>query len=399
MPTYVLSDLERTIAGQKVVKLENVASPTTQLTESTVKITDRVPIFDKSDMNSAKYIDYGDLANPQNALTTLANEDRVLLRDNSDSDKLVYINIQNLLTFLQARIVASVLSVSKPEDQTYVDNVAIARLTLPAATGGTTPYTYAVAGLPGGLTFSTGNRRVTGTPTATGTFTVSYTVSDSGTVQQSITQRFVIKVREATSLALAQPTDQNYVPNVVISTLTLPQATGGLPPYSYVVTGLPDGLSFALSNRQVTGTPTEEGTHSVDYIAIDAENNRAIQTFSISVKPAGKRYVGALTQSEIDALNANSFSANTMRQHAIDETDLVLPASGVWSDDSRKIVVAQPASQPDLTSISLAGFGNSISEFTKRNTNITVSTIAYEIWIGNTEQGNVLASQIIEVRP
>ena len=72
-------------------------------------------------------------------------------------------------------------------DRTVVTGTALS-LVLPAATGGdvsvfskaiTSPYTYAVSGLPAGLSFDAATRRLSGTPTATGTFTVTYTADDA----------------------------------------------------------------------------------------------------------------------------------------------------------------------------------------------------------------------------
>ena len=72
-------------------------------------------------------------------------------------------------------------------DQTAVTGTAFS-LALPAATGGdvslfstaiNSPYTYAVSGLPAGLSFDAATRRVSGTPSATGTFTVAYTADDA----------------------------------------------------------------------------------------------------------------------------------------------------------------------------------------------------------------------------
>jgi hypothetical protein len=54
---------------------------------------------------------------------------------------------------------------------------APADFTLGTVTGGTAPYTYAVTGLPDGLTEADGT--ITGTPTATGTSTLDVTVTDS----------------------------------------------------------------------------------------------------------------------------------------------------------------------------------------------------------------------------
>ena len=57
--------------------------------------------------------------------------------------------------------------------------IDVGTITLPVATGGNTPLTYSVSGLPAGLTFTASNREVTGTPTATGAFNVTYAVEDA----------------------------------------------------------------------------------------------------------------------------------------------------------------------------------------------------------------------------
>ncbi|MDO8412302.1 MAG: putative Ig domain-containing protein [Gallionellaceae bacterium] len=46
-----------------------------------------------------------------------------------------------------------------------------------SATGGTSPYTWTVTGLPAGLTLSSG--KISGTPTVTGTFNLTLKVTDS----------------------------------------------------------------------------------------------------------------------------------------------------------------------------------------------------------------------------
>ena len=56
---------------------------------------------------------------------------------------------------------------------------------------------------------------------------------------------------------------------VSVGTVTLPQGSGGDPPLTYAVSGLPPGLSFDPGNRQVTGTPTMAGTYPVTYTVTD----------------------------------------------------------------------------------------------------------------------------------
>ena len=64
------------------------------------------------------------------------------------------------------------------DDQAWTQNSAITSFTVPAATGNPAP-TYSVAGLPNGITFNTGTRLLSGTPTAVGTGTITVTATNS----------------------------------------------------------------------------------------------------------------------------------------------------------------------------------------------------------------------------
>jgi hypothetical protein len=71
-------------------------------------------------------------------------------------------------------------------------NVAYTTTTL-AATGGKTPYTWTITGLPGGLTSNSGGQ-ISGTPTVLGTFTVTATVTDSSSPQKQAAQTYALTV-------------------------------------------------------------------------------------------------------------------------------------------------------------------------------------------------------------
>ena len=64
------------------------------------------------------------------------------------------------------------------EDQTFTVNSPV-NLTLPTATGGTTPYTYTLSPIPPGLEFVVAFHSLAGTPTTVGVTDVTYTVTDA----------------------------------------------------------------------------------------------------------------------------------------------------------------------------------------------------------------------------
>lgn len=65
--------------------------------------------------------------------------------------------------------------------------------TLPAAVGGTSPFTYTATGVPSGLTFNPITREITGTPTLGGTFIITVTVTDANGL--TATQNYTLVVR------------------------------------------------------------------------------------------------------------------------------------------------------------------------------------------------------------
>ena len=86
-------------------------------------------------------------------------------------------------------------------------------------------------------------------------------------------------------LSLPVPSDRTLTIGVHTS-FTLPPASGGNAPYTYVMSGLPPGLSFNTSSRTVSGTPTTLGTWTVTYSVTDSSSASRNTTFTITVTTA-----------------------------------------------------------------------------------------------------------------
>ena len=175
-------------------------------------------------------------------------------------------------------------------------------LVLPAARGGTGTKTYNITGLPSGITFTPGTRRLTVAPTqAAAQRQITYTVTDSATpTPATATLTFNITVNAA-SQPQATTLTFDEIRTVAIEDkifrvndmerFTLPEATGGTGEKTYRLTGLPTGFSFDAQTREVTVAPTEVIAQTeVTYKVTDAASPTPATdtlTFNITVNAAG----------------------------------------------------------------------------------------------------------------
>ncbi|WP_430523523.1 putative Ig domain-containing protein [Xanthomonas arboricola] len=166
--------------------------------------------------------------------------------------------------------------------------VVIAPTTLPAATrgtaysqtlsasGGTAPYTYALASgtLPAGITLAS-NGTLSGTATVEGSFNVTVTATDANTF--TATQAYALTVA-GPNLALPASTLPAGTAGQAYSAAITP-ATGGTAPYRYALTAgaLPNGVIVDAATGALSGTPTLSGTFNFTLTATDSTPSPAAQ--------------------------------------------------------------------------------------------------------------------------
>ena len=120
--------------------------------------------------------------------------------------------------------------------QSWTQNVAIATITVPTATGNPTPTYAAVGALPAGITFNTGNRRLTGTPTTVASGTIRIRATNSQGSDDWM-------VAYTTTAALAVPGTPT---NLQVDTQTTTTITLSVSPGSG---GTPTGYRWRLSTN------------------------------------------------------------------------------------------------------------------------------------------------------
>ena len=147
------------------------------------------------------------------------------------------------------------------------------------ATGGLPSYSFSLAGgtLPPGLTLSA-NGLLNGIPTEPGTF--SFTVQATDSTGEKGLKSFSVVIRPA-PLQITTITLPGGFVNVAYSAAVA--ATGGIRPYRWSASGLPDGLVLNADTGAISGTASTNGSFPVTFRVTDSALETASKTITIDV--------------------------------------------------------------------------------------------------------------------
>lgn len=167
------------------------------------------------------------------------------------------------------------------------------------AEGGNPPYRWTRAGgsLPPGLSFSA-DGVVSGNPTAAGSFAFRIEVQDEFGSLDS--RGFTLDVDSAPPLLISTTTVSGGT--VGESYAFTFQGTGGVPPYTWLGTALPAGLSLGSSTGTLSGTPLSDGTFSFAVTLRDSLGVSVTRSFSITIAPGAPPPPAALAISTASPL-------------------------------------------------------------------------------------------------
>jgi len=149
--------------------------------------------------------------------------------------------------------------------------------------GGTAPYTWAMAAgpsLPAGLTLDSSGS-ISGTPASAGTSSFTVTVEDSGSPQQSVSEKLSMTIGVQLSImTVVLPTG-----TVGASYTAMLAAGGGASPYTWGLasgSSLPAGLNLDSSGT-ISGTPTAAGATTFAVTMEDSSSQQQSLTQQLSI--------------------------------------------------------------------------------------------------------------------
>ena len=179
----------------------------------------------------------------------------------------------------------------------FAGTVGVAYAQTFSASGGIPPYAWSIlSGSTGALTLNASSGTLQGTPQSATTLSFTVQVADAAGARAS--QSFSILIQAPTlELATGAALPAGSI-GVAYSQAIAASASGGTPPYTWSLTGLPAGLTFASSGLTISGTPSAAGSFTLTLQVTDSGGQSASRSLPFTVS------AGALTITTARQLSA-----------------------------------------------------------------------------------------------
>ena len=208
-------------------------------------------------------------------------------------------------TSFNVSVVTQLLSIAAIADVIATQNVAITPIQV-VASGGSGSYTYWIGSNPppadaplpesnppsgSGLSIDS-NGRITGAPTVSSDFRITVAVRAAIVGRAPPTQEsryFTMRVKPRVTVSTIDDISVKISGVQTNSPITPIQvsASGGQTPYAYTLSSNPAtgaGLSINSSSGQITGTPTQRGTFTLNVTVTDDHGRTGTGSFSMTVR-------------------------------------------------------------------------------------------------------------------
>jgi len=98
----------------------------------------------------------------------------------------------------------------------------------------------------------------------------------------NVTKTYALTVNRTSLRFAAQQDELVFLAGKPLTAVALPEATGGMAPYTYAASGLPQGLSFDKDRREISGAPGESASQAqIRYTVTDAASRSDAQDVTI----------------------------------------------------------------------------------------------------------------------
>ncbi|MEV6846728.1 putative Ig domain-containing protein [Actinoplanes sp. NPDC051411] len=164
------------------------------------------------------------------------------------------------------------VALSAPADQNGTLGQPVSMPNL--AAGGTAPYAFTATGLPAGLTIDPASGTIAGTPTTVQNTVVTVTATDTTGAASTVSFTWIIAVVPALGPVADMASTTGTPADGHVT------ATGGITPYTFTATGLPDGVTLDPATGAFGGAATTASTTAVTVTVADAGGRTAKTTLN-----------------------------------------------------------------------------------------------------------------------
>ena len=260
--------------------------------------------------------------------------------------------------------------ITDPGNKTYAQGATITAFGITVTDADEDTVTVGVSGLPSGLSYSTATGKVSGTVAATAAvkaYTATITANDGA--GGDVTLDFTVTVTDVNfAPVITDPGNKTYAQGETIAAFGITVTDADEDTVTVGVTGLPSGLSYSSSTKQVSGTVAADAAaqaYTATITANDGESGDITLDFTVTVTAANRQPVitdpGAKTYAQGETITAFGITVTDADEDTVTVGVSGLPSGLSYSTTTGKVsgTVSSDAAAQAYTATITANDGES----------------------------------------